>query len=140
MPVHFSPSRSLKYCRITLRTVSVSSLSRESERSDLCLGCKGDLAFIVFEGARVRELRVEEFLHGGELRLGGFKRVHAGAEDGGVLEPLGVPADVLAGHARAALVAIEGIEVVKMRQEHFLDLRHFGRRQVRAGLEEVRDL
>src|SRR4051812_11817732 len=132
MPVHFSPSRSLKYWRITLRTVSVSSLSRESERSDLCLGCKGDLAVVVFEGARVRELRVEELLDGGELRLGGFQRVHARAEDCGILEALRVPADVLARHARAALVAIERIEVVEVGEEDLLDLGHVRRRQVRA--------
>src|SRR4051812_46797405 len=103
MPVHFSPSRSLKYCRITLRTVMDSSLSRESERSDLCLGCKSDLAIVVFERARVRQQSVEEFLHGGELGLGGLQGIHAGAEHGGVLEPLRVPGDVLAGHAGAAL-------------------------------------
>src|SRR5688500_7404024 len=99
MPEHFSPSRSLKYCFITLRTVSDSSFSRApSERaSDLCLGCKGDLVLLdVLERRGVRAQPVEEFRHGGELHLGPLERVHARAEDGRVLEPLGVPADVLA--------------------------------------------
>src|SRR5678815_2632894 len=101
MPVHFSPSRSLKYCRITLRTVDVSSLSRASASAlVLCLGCKCDLFVVfVFEGARVREKAVEEFLDGGELVARVLEGVHAGTENGGVRQALGVPADVLARHA-----------------------------------------
>src|SRR5690349_17411362 len=112
MPVHFSPSRSLKYCRITFRTVDVSSLSRASPSPLLlCLGCKCDLFVVfVFEGARADEHAVEELLHGGELDLGVIEGIHAGTEHGGVLEPLGVPANVLARHAHAPLEAIEGIE------------------------------
>src|SRR4029078_5460435 len=98
MPVHFSPSRSLKYWRITLRTVDVSSLSRASASPLLlCLGCKCDLIIVfVFEGARAHEQAVEELLHGGELHLGVIECVHTRPEHRGVLEPLGVPADSLA--------------------------------------------
>src|SRR5687767_13879932 len=132
MPVHFSPSRSLKYWRITLRTVEESSLSRASGSTRLlCLGCKRDLFFVcVFERARVREQPVEEFLHGGELQLCGIEGVHAGAENGGVSEPLGVPTDVLASHPRAALVAVEGVQVVQVADQHLADLLHGRRSQL----------
>src|SRR5688572_14275587 len=112
MPVHFSPSRSLKYCRITLRTVRESSLSRPaSPRSPRFLGCKGDLAFFhVFQLARVRQQPIEELRDRGELQGAVVERVHAGAEHRRVAQALRVPADVLARHAHAALVAIERIE------------------------------
>src|SRR5881394_2875465 len=105
MPVHFSPSRSLKYCRITFLTVDVSSLSRASASPLLlCLGCKCDLFVVfVFEGGGLGEQAVEEFLHGGELRLRVLECVHARPERRGEAKPLGVPADVLACHPRAAL-------------------------------------
>src|SRR3982751_4962699 len=108
MPVHFSPSRSLKYWRITLRTVDVSSLSLASASPLLlCLGCKCDLFVVfVFEGAGAHAQAVEEFLHGRELRWSVLEGVHAGPEHRRVLEALGVPADVLARHPHAALVAI----------------------------------
>src|SRR4051812_14814650 len=101
MPVHFSPSRSLKYCRITFRTVDVSSSSRASASPlVLCLGCKCDLFVVfVFEGARAHEQAVEEFPDGRELRARVVEGVHAGAEHGGVPEAPGIPADVLAGDA-----------------------------------------
>src|SRR3954469_3059033 len=108
MPEAFSPSRSLKDCRMTLRTVRASSFSRESALSPRCLGCKCDLGFHVFEAARMRQQPVEELSDRGDLHLRIVERIHARAEHGGVLEALGVPADVLAGHAHAALVAVEG--------------------------------
>src|SRR5436190_18090282 len=121
MPVAFSPSRSLKYWRMTLRTVDDNSLSRASASPRLlCLGCKRDLV-LVFERRRMREQPAEEFLHGGELRFGGVECVHARAEHGGVLEPLGVPGDVLPGDARPALVAVEGVEVVQMPDQDVAD-------------------
>ena len=83
---------------------------------------------------------VEELRHGGELHLRALERVHARAEDRRVLQPLGVPAYVLAGHAHAALHAIEGIEVVHVSDQHLADLGDLRRRQVLAGGEEVRDL
>src|SRR5580765_7352908 len=109
MPVAFSPSRSLKYWRITLRTVDDSSLSRASESPRvLCLGCNCDLFLVfVFERARVGEQAVEEFLHGRKLRIGAVERIHPGAEHRRVTQPLGVPTDVLASHPHAALVAVE---------------------------------
>src|SRR5688500_13931511 len=142
MPVHFSLSTSLKYWRITLRTVEESSLSRASGSTRLlCLGCKRDLFFFcVFELAGVREQPVEEFLHGGELRLRGIERVHAGAEHGGVSEPLGVPTDVLASHPCAALVAVEGVKVVQVADQDVADLLHGGRSQLHPGLQEILDL
>src|SRR6185437_3062192 len=112
MPVHFSPSRSLKYCFITLRTVEASSVSRAAASAfgtNLCLRCKGHL-FVVFEARRVRGELVEEPFHGGELHCGGLEGVHAGAEHGGILESLRVPADVLARHPHAALDAVEGVQ------------------------------
>src|SRR5690349_19650647 len=108
MPVHFSPSRSLKYCFMTFRTVEASSVSRAAAsalESNLCLRCKGDL-FVVFEAGGVRGELVEEPCHGGELQLGGLEGVHAGAEHGGILESFRVPADVLARTPHAALVAV----------------------------------
>src|SRR6185437_712121 len=98
MPVHFSPSRSLKYCFITLRTVEASSVSRADASAlaaNLCLRCKGDL-IVVFEAAGLRGELVEEPRHGGELQLRGLEGIHARAEHGRVLESLRVPADVLA--------------------------------------------
>src|SRR5579862_2494451 len=106
MPEAFSPSRSLKYWRMTLRTVDESSLSRTSVLpSYFFLGCKCHL-FVVFEARRAREQPAEEFIHGGELRFGVLEGVHAGTEHCGVLEALRVPADVLARHPRAALGAV----------------------------------
>src|SRR6187402_667528 len=141
MPEAFSPSRSLKYWRMTLRTVDESSLSRPSVRSVLCLGCNGDLVFIrIFELARVLQQAVEEFGHGGQLQVCVVERIHPRAEHRGVLESLGVPADVLPGHARAALVAIESVEVVQVADQDLADLLHFRPRQVLAGCEEVLDL
>src|SRR5512140_1615350 len=109
MPEHFSPSRSLKYWRITLRTVDESSLSLPDSDRLRCLGCKRDiLFFLVFELGRVDQQAAEELVHGGELGLGVVQGVHAGTEHRGVAEPLRVPTDVLARHARAALVTVEG--------------------------------
>src|SRR5260221_1747423 len=118
MPEHFSPSRSLKYCFITLRTVDWSSFSRASDfPSERCLGCKGHLFFVVFEPRRLPEELVEELRDGLELPGGGLDRIHARPEHGGVAKPLGVPGDVLARDARAALDAIEGIQVVQVLDE-----------------------
>src|SRR5580704_9242203 len=114
MPEAFSPSRSLKYWRMTLRTVDESSLSRTSVfPSYFFLGCKCHL-FVVFESRRMREQAVQEFLHGGELHFGVLEGVHAGTEHGRVLEALRVPADVLACHSGAALHAIEAIKIVQV--------------------------
>src|SRR3954462_6647799 len=113
MPEAFSPSRSLKYWRITLRTVEDNSLSRTSDLpSNLILCGKRYLFFVVFEPLRARRELVEEARHGFQLQLRALERVHAGAENGRVLEPLGVPADVLPRHTRAALPAVEKIEVI----------------------------
>src|SRR5579859_5342126 len=104
MPEAFSPSRSLKYWRITLRTVLDSSLSRTSPLPSflvLCGNCH--LFFVVLEPLRALGELVEETIDGFELELRGLEGVHAGAEHGRVLESLGVPADVLARDARAAL-------------------------------------
>src|SRR5688572_10737395 len=108
MPVHFSPSRSLKYWRITLRTVVESSLSPAESARLRFLGCKRDiLFFLVLQSGRVSQQAVEEFLHGGELGLCVIQCIHAGPEHGGVPQPFGVPAYVLARDPRAALVAVE---------------------------------
>src|SRR5437762_8843919 len=117
MPEAFSPSRSLKYCRITLRTVSDSSFSLTLSDlvSDFVLCCKRHLVFVVFELCRLREELVEEPRDGRELGLCAIERIHAGAEHGGVLEPLRVPADVLARDLYAALETVESIEVVQVR-------------------------
>src|SRR6185312_17063143 len=140
MPEAFSPSRSLKYWRITLRTVEDSSLSRTSPLpSFLVLCCKGDL-FVVLEALRALGELVEEPRDGLELQLGALQRVHARAEDGRVLESLGIPTDVLAGHARAPLHAVEGVEIVQVPHQHLADLRDGGRRQVRPRFEEMGDL
>src|ERR1700682_1528342 len=142
MPEAFSPSRSLKYCLITLRTVSDNSFSRTASDlpSDLFLGCKRHLVIVVFELTRMREQLVEELCHCGELQFGGLEGVHAGAEHGGVLESFRVPADVLAGHPHAALVAVEGVQVVQVSDQHLANLPHLGGGKLRAGLEIVVDL
>src|SRR3954462_13040432 len=108
MPEAFSPSRSLKYWRMTLRTVVESSFSLEPSAllSYFFLCCKCHLFEFVFESRRMREQLVEECRHRGELQFGVFECVHACAEHGGVLQTLRVPADVLPRHPRAALVAI----------------------------------
>src|SRR5438270_2797519 len=112
MPDAFSPSRSLKYWRITLRTVRDSSFSLPL--SDLLsyffLCCKRHLFGFVFESRRVREQPVEEFLNCGELHPGVIEGVHPGAEHGGILQSLGVPADVLPRHAHAPLVSVERVQ------------------------------
>src|SRR5450631_272305 len=120
MPDAFSPSRSLKYWRITLRTVEESSFSRTASAlaSDLFLGCKSHLVFDIFEARRMGGELAEERCHGGELQFGGLEGVHAGTEHGGVLQSFRVPADVLARHPRAALVAVEGIQVVQVADQH----------------------
>src|SRR6185503_8174804 len=142
MPDAFSPSRSLKYWRITLRTVSDSSFSLFA--SDLLsyffLCCKRHLFGFVFESRRVREQLVEECRHRGKLHLGVVEGVHAGAEHGGVLESFGVPPDVLPCHPRAALVAVEGVEVVQVSDQNVTDLRHRGWRKLRAVLQIMVDL
>src|SRR6188768_3384367 len=108
MPDAFSPSRSLKYCFMTLRTVSESSFSRASDLlSDRFLGCNGDLFCVVFEPSRPAELVVEEFRDGRELLGSGLELVHAGAEHCGVPETLRVPSDVLARYASAAFHPVE---------------------------------
>src|SRR5260221_11445235 len=106
MPDAFSPSRSLKYCRITLRTVSASSFSRAASdlASPLFLRCKRHLFVVVFESRRMREQLAEEGRYGGKLQFGGLESVHSCPEHGGVLQTLRVPADVLAAHPRAAFV------------------------------------
>src|SRR5438874_13289516 len=123
MPVHFSPSRSLKYWRMTLRTVRDSSFSRaDSERaSDLCLGCKGHL-FFVFEDRGPGHELVEEPRHGSQLLGRGLQGVHPRAERRGVAQSLRVPPDVLARHAHAALVSIEGVQIVQVADENLVDL------------------
>src|ERR1700687_519646 len=111
MPEVFSPSRSLKYCFITLRTVEDSSLSRTPPSdlpSVLCLGCKSHLLF-VFKTHRAREQLVKKPGYGGELHLDGLKGVHAGAEHGGISKSPCVPADVLTRHPHATLGAVEGV-------------------------------
>src|SRR6478672_12565919 len=142
MPEAFSPSRSLKYWRMTLRTVVESSFSREA--SDLLsyffLCCKRHLSGFVFESRRMRVQLVEEACHGGELHFGGLEGVHAGAEHGGILESFRVPADVLPCHPRAALVAVEGVQVMQVPHQHLADLHHGGRCELGAGLEIVVDL
>src|SRR4029079_12325949 len=129
MPDAFSPSRSLKYWRITLRTVRDSSFSRFA--SDLLsyffLCCKRHLLKFVFESRRVREQLVEECRHRGKLHLGVVEGVHAGAEHGGVLESLGVPPDVFSSHPHAALQAVEGVEVVQVANQYVTDFHHRGR-------------
>src|SRR5258708_15986551 len=142
MPEAVSPSRSLKYCRITLRTVEDSSFSRAASdlASDLSLRCKRRLVHFVFERGRMREQLVEELCHCGELHFGGLEGVHAGAEHGGVLESFRVPADVLTSHPRAACVAVKSVEVVEMADQHLADLRDLGRREMLAGGEEMPDL
>src|SRR5512138_1236027 len=114
MPVHFSPSRSLKYCFMTLRTASVISLSRapvSARLSDRCLGCKCDLV-VVFELAGDAQELVEELRHRRELLLRSLERVHARAEGRRVAQALRVPADVLARHANAALAPVESVQLV----------------------------
>src|SRR5215471_6698482 len=114
MPEAFSPSRSLKYWRMTLRTVLDSSLSRTSPLPSVLGLCGKGYLFVVFESRGTLGELVEEACDGFELQLRGLEGVHAGAENGRVLETLRVPADVLAGDPRAALVAVEGIEVVQV--------------------------
>src|ERR1041384_4411363 len=116
----FSPSRSLKYWRITLRTVVASSCPREPSVlfSYFFLCCKRHLFGFVFESRRMREQPVEECRDRGELQFGVLECVHARAEHGGVLQPLGVPAYVLTSHPHAALVAVEGIQVVQVCDQH----------------------
>src|SRR5947209_5000174 len=123
MPVHFSPSRSLKYCFMTLRTVEDSSFSRmpPSPLSEF-LRCKRDLFFVVFERARMREQLLEEAGDRFELQVHRLERVHARAEDRRVLEPLRIPADVLARDPHAALHAVEVVEIVQVAHEHLADL------------------
>src|SRR5438309_5449526 len=142
MPDAFSPSRSLKYCLITLRTVSASSFSRTASDlpSSLVLCCKRHLVVVVFEARRMREQLAEELDDGGELQFCGLDGIHAGAEHGGVLESFRVPTDMLARHAHAALVAVEGVQVVQVAHQHVADLRHLGRRKRRAGLQIMVDL
>src|SRR4029079_5584116 len=137
----FSPSRSLKYCRITLRTVSVSSFSPPPSdlASDLVLCCKRHLV-VVFEPLRALRKLVEELRHRGELRLGGLEGIHAGAEHGGVTEPLRVPTDMLARDAHAALHAVESVQLVQVLDEHRADLVHVRRGELRARGQEMRDL
>src|SRR6185436_20726453 len=135
MPEAFSPSRSLKYWRMTLRTVDVSSFSLEPSAllSYFFLCCKRHLFGFVFESRRVREQPVEEFLHGGELHLGVVEGVHPGTEHGGVLQSFRVPADVLPRHPRAPLVSVERVQVVQVAHQHLADLRHGGRLELGAG-------
>src|SRR5512141_246726 len=103
MPEVFSPSRSLKYCRITLRTMEVSSFSRAASARDSprCLGGECDFLVVihVLQVGRVREEPTEELLDRGLLCRRIVERVHAGPEHGGVPQALRIPADVLAGHA-----------------------------------------
>src|SRR6185503_18128555 len=123
MPLHFSPSRSLKYCFMTLRTVEDSSFSRMPPSPlSVCLRCKGDLFFIIFERAGMREQLVEEASDRFELELRRLERVHARAEDGRMLEALRVPADVLARDAHAALDAVELVQLVQVPHEHLANL------------------
>src|SRR5471030_1640788 len=138
MPDAFSPSRSLKYWRITLRTVEESSFSRAASdlESDLFLGCKCHLV-VVFKSRRMREQLAEERRYGGELHFGALEGFHSCPEHGGVLESFRVPADVLARHSRAALVTVERIQVVQMPYQDLADFRDAGRRKVRAGREEM---
>src|SRR6266851_9713795 len=141
MPEAFSPSRSLKYCRITLRTVRDSSFSFPPSdlASDLVLCCKRHL-FVVFELGRALGSLVEKARDGGELGLGGLEGIHAGAEHGGIPQSPRVPADVLARHARAALRSIESIKLLEVAHQHHADLRHAGRRELRAGRQVMGDL
>src|ERR1700687_2061467 len=138
MPEVFSPSRSLKYCRMTLRTVEESSLSRTLASPFVsylcCLRCKGNLVVVVFELAGMRLQLIEEARDGFELQRRGLEGIHAGAERGGILQALRVPADVLARDAHPALVAVEAIQVVHVGDQHLADLGHFGRGQLVAGL------
>src|SRR5262245_20245704 len=141
MPEHFSPSRSLKYCLMTLRTVEESSFSRASDfPSERCLGCKGHLFLVVFEPLRTPQELFEELLHGFELSRGGLDGIHAGPEHRGVAQPLGIPADVLARDAIAAFHPIESVQIVDVLHEDVADLRDFRWRQVRARREEMLDL
>src|SRR3954466_13355254 len=125
MPVHFSPSRSLKYCFMTLRTASESSLSRppvSARLSDL-LGCKCDLfVVVVFELARTAHELVEKLRHRLELRLRIVEGVHARAEHRRVRKALGVPADVLARHPHASLPAVERVQLVQVLHHDLADL------------------
>src|SRR5438132_8575840 len=119
----FSPSRSLKYCRITLRTVKDSSFSLPPSDlvSDLDLCCKRHLV-VVFEPSRALQHLVEETRDGGELGLGGLESIHPGAEDGRVTQPFRVPPDVLARDARAALHPVKRIQIVQVLHQHVADL------------------
>src|SRR5438477_2744548 len=137
----FSPSRSLKYCRITLRTVKDSSFSLPPSDlvSDLDLCCKRHLV-VVFEPRGALQHLVEETRDGGELGLCGLEGIHAGAEHGGMAQSLRVPADVLARHPGAALHSVELVELVQVADQHVADLCHVGRREPGAGLEIVGDL
>src|SRR6185369_10659843 len=144
MPVHFSPSRSLKYWRITLRTADDSSLSRvpvSARLSARCLGCKGDLFVIfVFQLPRAAHDLAKELVHGLELLLRGLEGIHARTEDRRAAQALGVPADVLARNPHAALAPVEAVELVQVLDGDIADLLRFGRRQLLAGGEEVGDL
>src|SRR6185369_8670704 len=75
----FSPSRSLKYCFMTLRTVEESSFSRPDESARASerlfwwvLGCKGDLV-VIFQARRGFQLLAEELRDGGQLLGGRFQ-------------------------------------------------------------------
>src|SRR5438034_11090203 len=83
---------------------------------------------------------VEELLDGLELPRGSFDRIHARPEHRGAAKALGVPADVLARDAHAALHAIKGIQLVQVLDEDVADLGDRRRRQVRARGEEMLDL
>ncbi len=61
------------------------------------------------------------------------------AERAAADQPPGVPGDVLARDAHAGNVAVEGMEVMDVLEQHGVDFRHFGLRQVRAGDQEMLD-
>src|SRR5207237_813239 len=142
MPEAFSPSRSLKYCRMTLRTVRDSSFSRllSDLVSDFVLCCKRHLFVVVFEPDRALRGVVEKAHDGGELGLGGLEGIHAGAEHGGIPQSLRVPGDMLARHARAALRSVKNVQIVQVPRQHVADLRHGGRRELFSGREVMGDL
>src|SRR6185436_16695277 len=89
---------------------------------------------------RLPEQSVEELRDGCELFGGGFELVHAGAENGGVPEPLRVPPDMLARDASATLHSIESVQLVQVLDQDLADLGNLGRGKVLPGLEEVLDL
>src|SRR5690242_16172760 len=90
--------------------------------------------------SRIARVRCPDIEREADLLRRGFGAVDDRAERGVLRTILAVPAEMLARDADALVLAVERVEVLKVRDEDRADFLDARRRGLDAGREELRDL